>query len=215
MVPRRFVKALDADTPPAELLQRMAESPYTRLPVYQGAIDRIIGMVQTKDVAGHFAQTGRAPQIHEVLQPLPSVPDSLSADRLLAVLRQERARQAVVVDEFGGMEGIVTLEDVLAELVGDLADEFKGQQPRPERLADGRVRLPGLLPLDQAPEWTGIQWASEADTVGGHVLTAAGRLLEVGERLDIEGVEVEVERLDGHAIASVLVRPAPAAEERD
>jgi CBS domain containing-hemolysin-like protein len=209
MVPRRAVVAIDVQTSPAELLRLVAQSPYTRLPVYRGSAEEIVGMVQTKEVAGLFVQRGQPPAIEEVLQPIPHVPSSLSADRLLSVLRQGRARQAVVVDEFGGMEGIVTLADVLAELVGEVGDEFKELGPQPQPLADGRIRLPGLLPLDQAEAWTRAQWRSEADTVGGHILAVAGRFLEVGERLEVEGVEVEVESLDGHAIAAVLVRPRP------
>lgn len=215
MVPRRSVVALDARTSPAELLRQVAQSPYTRLPVYQDSIEQIIGMVQTKEVAGLFVQRGQPPAIEEVLQPIPRVPSSLSADRLLTVLRRERVRQAVVVDEFGGMEGIVTLEDVLAELVGEMGDEFKELGPQPARLADGRVRLPGLLPLDQAPAWTGVEWRGEADTVSGHILAVAGRFLEAGEKLDVEGAEVEVEALDGHTIATVLVRPRPPLQARE
>lgn len=215
MVPRRSVVALDARTSPAELLRQVAQSPYTRLPVYQDSIEQVIGMVQTKEVAGLFVQRGQPPAIEEVLQPIPRVPSSLSADRLLTVLRRERVRQAVVVDEFGGMEGIVTLEDVLAELVGEMGDEFKELGPQPARLADGRVRLPGLLPLDQAPAWTGVEWRGEADTVSGHILAVAGRFLEAGEKLDVEGAEVEVEALDGHTIAAVLVRPRPPLQARE
>lgn len=209
MVPRRAVVAIDAQTSPAELLRQVAQSPYTRLPVYRDSTEQIIGMVQTKEVAGLFVQRGQPPAVEEVLQPIPRVPASLSADRLLTVLRRERVRQAVVVNEFGGMEGIVTLEDVLAELVGEMGDEFKELGPQPEQLPDGRVRLPGLLPLDQAPAWTKVEWRSESDTVGGHILAAAGRFLEAGEKLEVEGVEVEVESLDGRTIAAVLVRPRP------
>ncbi len=209
MVPRRSVVAIDAQTSPAELLRQVAESPFTRLPVYRDSTEQIVGMVETKEVAGLFVLRGHPPTVEEVLQPMPRVPASLSADRLLTVLRRERVRQAVVVNEFGGMEGIVTLEDVLAELVGEMGDEFKELGPQPTPLADGRVRLPGLLPLDQAPAWTKVEWRSEADTVSGHLLAVAGRFLEVGEKLDVEGVEVEIEALDNHTIAAVLVRPRP------
>ncbi len=213
MVPRRSVVAVDAELPPEDLLRLAAQSPYTRLPVYEGSAEQIIGMVQTKEIAGFFVERGRAPAAREVLQPLPSVPDSLSADRLLGVLRRERARLAVVVDEFGGVEGLVALEDVLTELVGQIGDEFKEVEPQPERLPDGRVRLPGPLLLDKAEAWTGVAWQGEAETVAGHILAVAGRFLEIGEKLEVEGVEVEVERLDGHTIAAVLVRPLPPAEE--
>lgn len=117
---------------------------------------------------------------------------------------------AVVLDEYGGTVGIVTIDDVLAELVGDVADEFKGEEPGPERLPDGRVRLPGHLRLDEASPWTGAPWDDgEADTVGGRVVAALGYIPQGGEHLRISGVDVEVERMDGPAVGSLLVTPVP------
>ena len=132
---------------------------------------------------------------------------------MLAHLRESHAQFAVVVDENGGAEGIVSFEDVLTEVFGEFADEFKAGQPQPEKLPDGRVRLPGLLLLDEAAAWTGVTWKGQADTVGGHVFFTLGHVPAPGERVTIEGVEVEVEKMDGLAIASVLVKPKPQNPE--
>lgn len=213
MISRRFVMAIDVETPIEKVLQIAVECPYTRLPIYRDVIDNIIGMIHTKDLAASFAEKGHIASIQEIIRPIPSVPGSLTADRLLAVLREQRSRQAIVLDEFGGFEGIVTLEDVLTELVGNIADEFKGNQPKPERLPDGRVRLPGLFHLEEVSSWIGVPWSSQADTVGGHIFSVLGRIPEPGERVIIDGVEVEIERMDAQAITSILVTPKPQEPE--
>ncbi len=213
MVPRRLVEAVDVDADPERVLQIAMNSPYTRLPVYRGSLDNVIGMLHTKDVAVRFARTGRAPRVEELIRSLIYVPTSVTADRLLAQLRERRGRLAVVLDEHGGFEGIVTLEDVLSELVGGLADEFKGEEPEPERLEDGRVRLPGMMLLDEAQEWIGQSLnETEADTVAGWVLDALGTVPRGGERVTIDGLEVEVEQVEHKAIVSVLVTPLHTGE---
>lgn len=214
MVPRRYVMALSLEAEPEEVLRVAVESPYTRLPVYRGSIDEVVGMIHTKDFAAFLARHGRLPALAEVLRPLPGVPSGATTDRLLAQLRRRRSRMAAVVDEYGGVEGIFTLEDVLAELFGDMADEFKGLEPEPEPLPDGRLRLPGRMRLDEAEAWVGARWeGSEADTLGGLVTAALGAIPQGGERLELGGVEIEVERMDGTAVASLLVRPLPPPEE--
>lgn len=216
MVPRRYVMALRLDAPPEEVLRVAVESPYTRLPVYRETIDQVVGMFHTKDFAAYYAEHGRYPAPSEILRPLPGVPSGATTDRLLAQLRRRSSRMAAVVDEYGGVEGIFTLEDVLAELFGEMADEFKGGEPVPEPLPDGRLRLSGLMRLDEVEAWTGVRWDDEeADTVGGLVTARIGAIPHGGERVTIEGVEVEVEQMDGAAVSSVLVTPRAQAPAED
>lgn len=213
MVPRLRMASLDVDTPTGGVLQRVIESPYTRLPVYRGSPDNVIGMLHTKDLAVQYAEHGRIPPLEGVMRPIMSVPESMRSDRLLKFLRDQRTHQALVVDEFGAAAGLVTLEDVLAELLGEVPDEFKAGQPQPERLPDGRVRLPGLLRLDEAEPWIGVLWQGEADTVGGRVTEALGHLPVAGERVTIDGVAVEVEQVVQRTVVSVLATPIARAED--
>jgi putative hemolysin len=208
LVPRVHVEAIDVETPPDEALAAIMASPYTRLPVYQETIDDVIGVVHTKDVARLAAAGGGLIDLRAALRPALVVPGSLTADRILVRMREERRQFAVVLDEYGGTAGIVTIEDVLELVIGDVADEFKPADPRIERLADGRVRVPGILPVNELESLTGIQWEDgDAHTVGGRVIEELGRLPAAGEKVEVEGVEVEVERVGRTAVVSVVVSP--------
>lgn len=213
MVPRTRMSAIDVDTPIEKALRELADSPYTRLPVYKGTDDHIVGMLHTKDLVVHYVEHGPVNSINDLMRPILKVPEETNADRLLTLLREHRSHQAIVIDELGEVTGLVTLEDVLEEVFGEVADEFKTSLPRPERLPDGRVRLPGFLRLDQAEPWIGLLWQGEADTVGGHIINVLGRLPETGEQLVIDGVELEVEQRANHVIASILVTPVARVPE--
>lgn len=215
MIPRRMTKMLDAATPLDQVLQIAIESPYTRLPIYRDSIDNVIGMMHTKDLAARYAQADRdayggIASLEEVMRPITSVPSSVTADQLLKILRERRSRLAVVMDEYGGVEGIVTLEDVLNELLGDIADEFKSGSPEPEQLPDGRVRLPGILRLDEVEKWANASLEDEeVDTIAGLVVTTLGHLPLPGESITVSGVKIEVEHMDGQAVQSLLITPCP------
>jgi putative hemolysin len=207
MVPRQEIVAVDIDTPVDQVLQRMADTPYTRLPVYRGDIDHVEGLLHTKDLFRGYLEGGRVRAIRELMRPILMVHESVTADRLLTLMRERRSHLAIVMDEFGGVAGLVTLEDVLTEVMGEIADEFRVDEPGPERLDDGRVRLPGWLRLDEAEPWLGILWEGEADTVGGRVMEELGHVPQAGETVKIDGVLVEVEAVSGHAVGSVLATP--------
>src|SRR5690606_8793173 len=154
---------LDGDAPLDDIIAAVTESPYTRLPVYRESPDEIIGYIHTRDIAASVSGAKPLTSVDELLRPLVMVPESVTADRLLRSLRESGTQQAMVVDEFGSIAGLVTLEDILAELLGEFPDEYKGGQPQPERLASGRVRLPGMLPLDDATAWTGVRWEGHSN----------------------------------------------------
>lgn len=149
------------------------------------------------------------------MRPLVVVFENTPGDRLLATMRERAVRKLIVIDEFGAMQGLVTLDDVLSVLVGGVADEYKGERPQPETLEDGRIRLPGTLRLDDAAAATGHAWTSEASTVAGYVITVLERIPGVGERLDIDGIDVEIEKVDGPAIESVLVTPRTRSSDTE
>jgi CBS domain containing-hemolysin-like protein len=212
MVPRTRLAMVNADDTPDVLLTQVVESPYTRLPAYRGATDNVIGILHTKDLTMHLSQHGKDFPIERILRPVVAVPENVSGDRLLTTMRERRTHQLIVLDQYGGVAGLVTLEDVLAEMLGDLGDEFKGDAAAPEHLSDGRVRLPALMRVDEVAPWIGALLDGEATTLGGQVMEAFGRLPAVGERIVIDGVTLEVERMSGHAIVSVLATPVRTEE---
>jgi CBS domain containing-hemolysin-like protein len=209
MVPRTAIVAIDVDWPGEQALELALITPFSRLPVYEGAIDRVIGILHTRDlVLGHVQQ--RPPGgLREVVRPAHFVPETMTADQVLRFLREQRTHLTLVIDEFGGLAGLVTLEDVLSELLGDVGDV----PVQPERLPDGRLRMSGQLPLDEAQRWLGTEWESEADTIAGHLMEVLGRLPAAGEHLTIDGIRIEVERLHGRVPETLLITPRAESTE--
>lgn len=212
MVPRPAVVGLDLQWPSARILDAVIASPYTRLPVYDGSIDRTLGVVHVRDVATTFARVRNLDSLHRKIRPVPAVPESMPADQLLRTLRDARSHHALVVDEYGAVAGLITLQDVVAELLGEVRDEFQAGADVIQTLPDGRLRLSGQLSLADAPDWLGRRWRSEAHTVAGHVIRAVKRLPQQGERLNVGGVEIEIERLEGRVPATLIVTPIAEPE---
>jgi CBS domain containing-hemolysin-like protein len=142
-----------------------------------------------------------------MLRPIPFVPESLHSHRFVRYLQQQRSSKAVVVDEHGGMQGIISIEDVLGELFGEIGDELKQPESGAESLPDGTVRLPGAMRLDDAEPWLRTRWEGPAATVGGHIVATLGRLPSEGERLEIDGVGVKVTEMSPTAVRWVVVQP--------
>jgi putative hemolysin len=215
MVSRLHMVTIDADSPPADVLERVAESPYSRFPVVRGSKDNVIGVLYTKDVIVYFSEKGQAPEVTKVMRSMLTVPRNVTADRLLALFRENRCQQAILVDEYGGVEGLVTLEDVLAEVFGEFADEFKQLEPGPEQLSDGRIRASGLIRLDELEPLIGTRLPGNTATVAGLVLHTLGRLPVVGDSIVVEGIEIEVEAVMKNAVSSVLLKRRPESEENE
>ena len=212
MVPRSRLVAIDVSLPFEDVLRIVAASAYSRLPVYRGSTDNIVGILHTKDVVMRYVRTERL-SVASLMRPIVRVPDTMPADRLLTFLRERRSHQALVVDVSGSIVGLITLEDVVGELLGGVADEFKSVQARPIRLSDGRLRLPGSMQLDQAAPLVGAEWRGQQGTVADRITSVLARVPEPGEEFDIDGLHVELEALEAGAITSVIVGDRPRQEE--
>jgi putative hemolysin len=206
MVPRPEISAIDIATPLDEVIRLVAQSPYSRLPVYRDSIDNIVGMLHTKDLVRWLVSGGTGETLAGVIRPITGVHESVTVDRVLRHLRERRTHQALVVDESGGTSGLITLEDVLSELLGDVGDEFKAGEPVAEMLPDGRVRLPGQMPVEDAATFLGTEWDTTAATVNGFITEGLGHLPTPGERVVIGDFEFEVEDVRRRALVSVLAR---------
>ena len=218
MTPRIDLVAVATDATVGEVLDAAASSGHTRLPAYAGDIDHIVGVVHVKDllVGGHDAH---AP-IADVMRPVVAVPESRDLESLLRELLQTRAQAAVVIDEFGGTAGLVTLEDLFEELVGDILDEFD-DEPRLVVLGQRSWIAPGTMRWDVLEELVGIDLEhgeGDADTVSGWMVERLGRLLRVGDVVTTpSGWRLEVRSLEGRRAGRVAVRAplsASAGEHR-
>jgi putative hemolysin len=205
MVPALDVEWIEADALPHDAVRRFVAVPHRRYPVGRGDLDHLVGEVHTRDVvAAERERPGVA--VGELARPAFVVPETKHLGPLLRELREARRRMAVVVDEYGATAGIVTLEDVLEEIVGDLDDEFDRPAVAIERHDATHVTAAGSLNLDEVDEALGTRLPRRGPrTLGGLAFDALGRRPELGDEVDVDGVRMRVEALDGHRIARVHV----------
>jgi CBS domain containing-hemolysin-like protein len=210
MAPRHQLDAIEASTPDSEILRRVLASSYSRLPVYEDTIDQIVGSVSTKDIVAAYVRRGEVPPLRQLLKPIAFVPASLTADRLVPLLKKERTSKAVVIDDFGGVEGMISVDDLVAELFGELGEErMRSTSPAAERLEDGRVKLRGSIRASAAEPWLGDSWEGSAATLGGLIVDKLGRLPAQGEVIELNGAEITVLDVGPTAVLSVAVRVKP------
>lgn len=208
MTPRSELHAIEASTPPEELLQKILQSPYSLLPVYRGSLDNILGAVSAKALVAHFAASGALPPVEQMLRPLPFAPEALRSHSLVRLLQRARSSKAIVVDEHGGVQGIISAEDVLWELFGEIRDELSEPSSSVETLASGALRLPGSMRLDEAAHQLGARWRGPAITVGGHITAALGRLPVEGDQLVLDEVRLTVTAMGATSVLWVVAVPA-------
>jgi putative hemolysin len=212
LLPRTEVVFLDAQTPLAAAATIAADVPYSRLPVFQESYDNVIGFVHVRDLLAPGA-TGRAVSVGKISRPVKYLPISKTVLSALSEMRRERAHLAIVVDDYGGTAGIVTLEDLVEELIGDIRDEYDTGTAEATKLSTGAVEVDGLLNLDEFREQTGVELPEGPyETAAGYMLAALGELPKVGDEVRIAGRALTVTELDGRRIARLRVGPAAAAK---
>ncbi len=218
MVPRPEVVALSVEMPPEEALAAVIDSPYTRYPVYRDALDEIVGVLHVRDLFSALVDRGIAGvQIEQLLRPAHIVPETKDLAALLTEFRRTNQHLAVVVDEYGELEGIVTLEDLLEEIVGEIEDEFDLPDESIERLEDGRVRVHGTFPIDDFNEQFGVSLPIEDyHTLGGLVFGMLGRAPEPGDEVEHAGIRFTVLTVEGSRIERLEIQlpPQEPNEER-
>jgi len=206
MVPRPDMFCLDVTTPPAALLDRLREQLHSRVPVFEQTIDQIIGVLYTKDLLPHLRGLPPDFDLRAHLHPPYFVPETKRADALLKEFQAKKIHLAIVVDEYGGTAGLVTLEDLLEELVGEIRDEFDEEERLIQKIDARTFRVSGKLPVDELNTVAGLKIANESfDTVGGWVLDLFGRVPHKGEKKDAGDVIVTVEKVQRTRVVEVLV----------
>jgi putative hemolysin len=207
LLPRTEVEFLAAGQTVGEAARIAATVPYSRLPVFQGSYDDVIGFVHIRDLFGPGVD--RSQPVDQVVRPVKFLPISKTVLSALSEMRRERAHLAIVADEYGGTAGIVTLEDLVEELIGDIRDEYDTGQSPATRLPRGEVDVDGLLNLDEFFEQTGIELPEGPyETVAGYVLARLGEVPSPGDSASVPGFVITVTEMDARRIARLRVTPA-------
>ena len=213
MVPRPDMFCLEISIPPQQILEALREHLHSRVPVYEETVDQIVGILYTKDLLPSLRGLPPGFDLRAHLHPPYFVPETKRVDALLKEFKAKKFHMAIVVDEYGGTAGLVTLEDLLEELVGEIADEFDVEERLIQPLDARTYRVSGKLPIDELNAVTGLALSSEAyDTVGGWVLDLFGRIPHRGERIDTPEATVTVEKVQRTRVVEVLITlrtPAP------
>ncbi len=213
MVPRSQMVVLERDSGPEQLLPAVIESGHSRFPVIGDDRDQIVGILLAKDLLRHFSEGGRNTwDVREVLRPASFVPESKRLNVLLKEFRASRNHMAIVVDEYGGVSGLVTIEDVIEEIVGEIADEYDIDEDQSiRREGDRQFAVQAIARVQEINGYFGTRFSDEEyDTIGGLVMHQFGRLPRRGETVMMEGLEFRVMRADRRRIAELRVTtPAP------
>jgi putative hemolysin len=215
MVPRTDMHCLEDTATLADALALIEESGVSRLPVYHETVDDVLGILYAKDLLlalGKQAEKASTPAA--LARPATFVPETKPVDELLVEMRSQ-PHIAIVADEYGGTSGLVTLEDLIEEIVGEIQDEYDREEPMIVDLGGGCFRIDARVPIDDLNETFGTAIELEADSVGGLFTEIAGHIPQVGESVDIEGLRLTVERLEGARIREITVRPASGCGEEE
>ena len=207
MVPRPEVVALSIDLPPEECLAAVIDSPYTRYPVYRGSLDEIVGILHVRDLFSAMHDVGLAAvRVEDIVRPATIVPETKDLAALLPEFRRTKQHMAIVVDEYGAMEGIVTLEDLLEEIVGEIADEYDLPDETVEQVDEHTIRIDGTFPIDDFNEQFGAELpAEDYHTVAGFVFGELGRAAEPRDEVAWDGLRFTVVEVEGSLIERLEV----------
>jgi len=211
MVPRPQMVAVSVDLPPSEVLATVVDSPFTRYPVYRGTLDRVVGVLHVRDLfsAVHAKGVDQV-ELASILRPPYVVPETKDLAALLADFRRTKQHMAIVVDEYGVTQGIVTLEDLLEEIVGEIEDEFDLPDTRVEQVDEHRIRIDGTFSIDDFNEEFGTDLEHEDfNTMAGLVFGALGRQPHEADIVEADGLRLTVLQTEGSRILRLEVQFAP------
>lgn len=218
MIPRLDIQSLDGDTPISEALDTLLQTGLSRAPVYRNSIDNIIGLAYIKDLLSVWKNGHQAEQISNFMRDAYFIPEGMKLDDLLAEMQLKRVHMAVVVDEYGGTAGVVTIEDIVEEIVGEIRDEYDiAEEASYQKLSDGEFVFSGGIDLDDVNLLAGSDLPKgSTETLGGFIYSQLGRVPNLGEVVDAGGLRFTVEQVVGRRIRKVrAIRNLPTASEND
>jgi CBS domain containing-hemolysin-like protein len=219
MTPRIAIVALPATATFDEAIDAFVEQGHSRVPVYETSVDEIVGILYAKDLLPFLKSGGDRPALRSLLRTPVFVPESMTIDDLLHEFQRRKVHIAIVLDEYGGTAGLLTIEDLLEEIVGEIQDEYDVEEPLITKLSDGEARVDGRASVDDLLEAFDLEDLSledddEYDTVGGLVYHRVGGIPQPGDEVRVDGLRLTVESTDSRRVGKVLVVRERASEDQ-
>ncbi|MBR1753713.1 HlyC/CorC family transporter [bacterium] len=216
MIPRTDVVSIPSDITFEELTKITSEAQYTRYPVYENTLDNVIGIIHIKDIYS-LLQKHEQFALKKILRPVMLVPETMTMDKLVLEFKKSHGQLAIVVDEFGGTSGIISLEDVLEEIFGEVQDEFDEEEADIKKIAEDTYSVNAMLRLDELAEYFQEEPIEDddVDTIGGLVVKNLGRIAQVGDTTVINDMTCRVEEVDGARVTKLLIEKEPKTEESE
>jgi CBS domain containing-hemolysin-like protein len=214
MVPRPDIVSVEINVPFDEVAGVLVDRGFSRLPVYEGDIDHIVGIVHTKEVLRHLTKGNGKPRLRDIVRDAHVVPESKKVHELLSEMKEKQISIAVVIDEYGGTAGIVTVEDLVEEIVGEIRDEYDIEEHPIEQINDGEAIMDGGVSIDDLNEMFEAQIQKEDfDSVGGFIVNELGRMPSVGDTVRFNGISLKVLTVAGRRVKKVLVTRTPHEQD--
>ena len=216
MVPRIDMKSVDVEAPIEELLDVIMNAGHSRVPVYEEDVDHIVGIVHAKDILRGLHEHDKNITIRQLMRPPFIIPENKMIDELLAEFKKSKIQLAIVVDEYGGTAGLVTIEDLLEEIVGDIMDEYDVEEPMVEVIDANTSIVDARMPIDEINEQMDLELPEEEfDTIGGFVFGLFGKQPHLGESVEYDGAELTIEKTDGRRIHKIKITKVHSAQSEE
>jgi CBS domain containing-hemolysin-like protein len=216
MVPRPDMVVVSVDCSLEQVLEVILRTGYSRIPVYGRDIDDIVGLAYAKDVLRSLHDGQADKPLAEILRPAPVMPESMRAADCLREMRRRKSHMVIVIDEYGGTSGLVTIEDLLEEIVGEITDEYDREEPNVEPLPDGGWRVNARMSIDEVNELLDMELpATEWDSIGGLLLNLIGGVPKEGQEVEFQGLSLRAERVQGRRIGRVRIHRLPRPSSKD
>ncbi len=214
MVPRTDIVAVDTDAPLPGVIDLVLERGYSRIPLYQDTIDNVVGIIYAKDLLRYCRDQESQVSLLDIARPPYFIPESKRIGELLRELQEKKVHIAIVVDEYGGVAGLVTIEDLLEEIVGEIEDEYDTEEPKVEWLNETEAVVDAKLSIDDLNDFFDLNLQPEGfDTVGGFVYAQLGRIPTVNDKVETHGLTISVLSTLGRRIKKVRVTKTEGARE--
>lgn len=205
MVPRTDVTAVRADEPIEEVVKTIVESGHSRIPIYEDTLDNIVGIVHAKDLLKYWGEKGI--EASKIVRPPYYVPETTKISVVFHELRSRKSHMAVVLDEYGGTAGILTLEDIIEEIIGDIMDEYDSEEMWIVPNQDGSITVDARLDVEDLEDYLGIELPEgKFESVGGLIISLLGRVPRKGEKVTVDGIEMEIMIATDRKIEKVIIR---------